>query len=208
MNQTTTSLETFHEKQDMDSYLECQSMNSFQCYTRSLEQRTSDSLTTFGRYNTSYESPTMFNTYEEHMERRKNLKLLEFMELEQEELPFISPYSHSEADEIKAESMFFDQNTKLNKIPEPDPKNKSIDKNNLFRADTLIDTAIHGSTREKEAIIENMKDFLGIEDHEGLESNEPVMSRNKYRTAVIDIGGTHYRSKVTSFKIRKNIQSQ
>ena len=29
--------------------------------------------------------------------------------------------------------------------------------------------------------------------------NEPIISRNKYRTAILDVGGVHYRSKITNF---------
>ena len=69
----------------------------------------------------------------------------------------------------------------------------------MFNAETSIDTAIHGTTREKEAVIGTMKEYLGLAKYEVPETNKPVLSRNRFRTAIIDIGGTHYRSKVTNF---------
>ena len=142
----------------------------------------------FGKYCTSIKSHELYDSFEEKVERRKNLKLLELLETENgAELPFISPCSQSYADEIKAESIFFDKNQNLNQIPGPNKMSKCIDKSNLFIKETSIDTAIHGSAREKEAVIGTMKEYLGLAKYEVPETNEPVLSRNRFRTAIIDI---------------------
>ena len=93
----------------------------------------------FDKFYKSSESQSMYDSYEDQVERRKNLKLLEFMELEKEEkFPFISPCFQSYADEIRAESNVFYENQNSNKYQEPNRKRKSIDKNTLFQTDTLI----------------------------------------------------------------------
>ena len=48
-------------------------------------------------------------------------------------------------------------------------------------------------------MLQPKKDSLGIYKLDAMVIQEPVLSKNKYRTAIIDIGGTHYRSKITNF---------
>ena len=124
----------------------------------------------------------MYDCFYEKLERRKNLKLLELLETENKaELPFISsPCSQSYADEIKAKSIFFDEHRNLNNIPGPNEMHKCIDKGNFFNVETSIE-------------------YLGLAKNEVSETNKPILSRNRFRKAIIDIGETHYRSKIKNF---------
>ena len=151
-------------------------------------------------HDTSVCSTELYNSMEQKVERKKNLKLLELLETENKvKLPLISPCSQSCADEIKAESLFFDKYRNLNKIPRPTKMIDCINSKTLFNTSTLIDTAIHGTAEEKDEVIGTMKEYLGLAKEDDLYNAEPELSRNKYRTAVIDVGGTHYRTKIINF---------
>ena len=115
--------------------------------------------------------------------RRKNLKPLEDRKIESKNKVCITvPYVKS-SDEIKLDpSQFFT-------IPESNISPKSTANNNLLKGDGPL----HGS------MLQPKKDSLGIYKLDARVIQEPVLSKNKYRTAIIDIGGTHYRSKITNF---------
>ena len=79
INHSPTSLEAFHSKEEIDSYLDHQ---SFHFYAKSLERRTSELQCMFGKYYTSIESHDLYGSFGGKVESRKNLKLLELLETE------------------------------------------------------------------------------------------------------------------------------
>ena len=196
-NESLSSLDALHTKGELDSCIDNQSIH---CYSNSLERRMPDLWNVNAEHDTSVCSTDLYNSLEQKVERKKNLKLLELLETEnQVKLPLISPCSQSCADEIKAESLFFDKYRNLNKIPRPTKMIDCINSKTLFNTSTLIDTAIHGTAEEKDKVIGTMKEYLGLVKEGDLNKAEPELSRNKYRTAVIDVGGTHYRTKIINF---------
>ena len=79
------------------------------------------------------------------------------------------------SDEIKVDPSQFSTVLELNNSPESTDKQASL----------KMDATSQGS------LLPPKKDNLGINKLDENVKQEPVLSKNKYRTAIIDIGGTH-----------------
>jgi hypothetical protein len=133
----------------------------------------------------SNKSQNMKEQKVENKEKRRKKSLEERKNVgSKDEVCIIAPAPVDSLDEIKV-----DPPSQYCKVPELNKSPEWTDKQSLLKEDTPL----QGS------LLPPKKDNLGIDKLDVKVIQEPVLSKNKYRTAIIDIGGTHYRSKITNF---------
>ena len=205
-----SSIEYFSDDLDnheLESYLENRSDNSLHIYAKSKDRRSCDTLSGKDRHTSEASSVSAQYSYSDEIPRGvqeetdKNIrnqkendyaKNSSFSVLEEEILPFLSPSSDSETDESSSISALEVKNNK-----------KMKDLKLCFQDDK-------NDMEEKQKIVANLADMLDIPRYKLKEEEKPIeddkqvsdvpeISRNKWRTVVINVGGVDYRSKISNF---------